>query len=52
MLNAQVSIVNEWSKKQCSNALNHLNIEHLLSIEHCQLSIQSVVDLRKKAQAA
>jgi len=32
MINAQVSIFNEWTNAQCSNALNHCFIANSLTI--------------------
>jgi|GEM_PF-1499351 len=43
MLNAQVSIFNEWTNSKCTNALNHCYIGNSLSIEHCQLIIKSTI---------
>jgi len=39
MINVQLAMFNECAMQQCSNALNHLLIEHSLNIEHCQLNI-------------
>jgi len=43
MGNVQESIGNEWAMRRWRSALNHLNIEHSLPAEHCQLTIKNGV---------